>query len=309
MTQQRLPQAHEYQHLGAYMRDLRLYYQLQLNDVASRLHIRAKYIQAIEDGTPELMPGKVYARGYIANYAEFLGLDGEAVAMEYLNEQTATKEQTYFLPDVKASKKQNTNFWLIWIMIAGVMCFIGALLLRPSHDAELTVEQVPEHLVRSIRTGLMPTSQNANCLAGAFGLACVQHAISLIPHYPLQVVESVPLQWKKAVPGKTAPSVIEPAKTQDAVPAQTSLEIAKESETKSSDVKQLEVKPDEQKNKLSSKPVAPDDAQNDAQDDSPVVGESSPATVENSHPQNDDEAVKLRDPNAPTEIEIPRRRR
>lgn len=296
------------------MRDLRLYYQLQVNEVASRLHIRAKYIQAIEDGAPELMPGKVYARGYIANYAEFLGLDGEAIAMEYLGEEAISKEQPYFTPDVKASKKPKANFWLTWIVVAGMVCFGGALLLRPSHNNEVVVEQVPEHLVKSIRDGLMPTPQNAPCLNGAFGLACVQHAIRLMPHFALQVEESVPLQWKKATPGKIAPSNHKAAQTQDTLADEIKTDQVKENETSKVETKKVETKESEVKavgsnlDEQKSLPLNPA-AHVGKPGESEAKAESDDIAAPVENPPHDDEEVKLRDPNAPIEIEIPRRRR
>src|SRR3989304_6123412 len=44
--------------------------------VAAQLRIRATYLDAIEKGRFEDLPGATYAIGFVRSYAEYLGLDG-----------------------------------------------------------------------------------------------------------------------------------------------------------------------------------------------------------------------------------------
>ena len=43
--------------------------------VADKLNIRKQYLLALEEGNYEIMPGKVYEKGYKKLYCEFLGVD------------------------------------------------------------------------------------------------------------------------------------------------------------------------------------------------------------------------------------------
>ena len=52
---------------------------VDVREVASGLRIRLSYLQAIEDGRFEDLPGPTYAIGFIRAYAGYLGLDDEAV--------------------------------------------------------------------------------------------------------------------------------------------------------------------------------------------------------------------------------------
>ncbi|MBU0859077.1 MAG: helix-turn-helix domain-containing protein, partial [Alphaproteobacteria bacterium] len=63
--------------VGEILRRTRLHYGQSLTDVESILRIRAAQLQALEDGRIDLLPGRVYAIGFVRAYAEYLGLDGE----------------------------------------------------------------------------------------------------------------------------------------------------------------------------------------------------------------------------------------
>lgn len=50
---------------------------LTLRDIEEVTSIRLKYLEAIENGNNDLLPGEVYAKGFVRNYAITLGLDGD----------------------------------------------------------------------------------------------------------------------------------------------------------------------------------------------------------------------------------------
>ena len=57
-----------------------------LRTVAQVLRIRLAYLEAIEKGDFEQLPGTAYAIGFLRTYAEFLGLDGESIVERYKRE-------------------------------------------------------------------------------------------------------------------------------------------------------------------------------------------------------------------------------
>lgn len=59
---------------------------LTVKDVERETSIRALYIEAIEAGDYKSLPGEVYARGFIRNYASFLKLDADALLQQYKDE-------------------------------------------------------------------------------------------------------------------------------------------------------------------------------------------------------------------------------
>lgn len=57
------------------LKQSRLDKKLSLERVAEDLKIRKQYISALEDNDLDSIPGKVYARGYLKMYQEYLGLE------------------------------------------------------------------------------------------------------------------------------------------------------------------------------------------------------------------------------------------
>ena len=81
--------------VGYTLRQERERQNLSISDIEQGTSIRAAYIEAIEDGEYDKLPGKVYTKGFIKNYAKFLGLDADAVGKEFaadMNELESTPE-------------------------------------------------------------------------------------------------------------------------------------------------------------------------------------------------------------------------
>lgn len=68
--------------LGQRLRTLRLEKGLTLEDVVTATKIRSSFLTAIEKGEYNKLPSSSYAQGFVANYAEYLGLPKkEALAL------------------------------------------------------------------------------------------------------------------------------------------------------------------------------------------------------------------------------------
>ena len=60
---------------------------VSLEDVAKKLKIQNRYLRALERGNYKELPADVYTRGFVKSYAEYLGLDPEAILMLYKTER------------------------------------------------------------------------------------------------------------------------------------------------------------------------------------------------------------------------------
>ena len=72
--------------VGYTLRQERERQNLTINDIEQGTSIRALYIEAIENGEYDKLPGTVYTKGFIKNYAKFLGMDADAAAKEFAND-------------------------------------------------------------------------------------------------------------------------------------------------------------------------------------------------------------------------------
>lgn len=70
------------QEIGEKLREAREAEGLTIEDVERKTRIRAKFLQALEAGDLEALPTSVQARGFLRNYARYVGLDPDEVIAE-----------------------------------------------------------------------------------------------------------------------------------------------------------------------------------------------------------------------------------
>jgi cytoskeleton protein RodZ len=66
-----------FQEIGQILADARKEQNLTITQVASKIHIRQRYLIDLEEGQLADLPGRVYILGFIRTYARLLNLDGE----------------------------------------------------------------------------------------------------------------------------------------------------------------------------------------------------------------------------------------
>ena len=69
--------------VGRLLRDQRIARDLSVDDVAARLRIRSRYLEAIEQGRFDQLPGAAYIPAFLRAYANHLGLDADKVMTAY----------------------------------------------------------------------------------------------------------------------------------------------------------------------------------------------------------------------------------
>ncbi len=69
--------------LGLWLRHTRESRRLTLNDAEKALRIRRRYLEALELGDYAALPGEIQARGFLRNYARFLGLSVDEALARY----------------------------------------------------------------------------------------------------------------------------------------------------------------------------------------------------------------------------------
>jgi len=54
-----------------------------LEDISRDTNINKQYLEALEEDNYDVLPGSVYVRGFLSNYARCVGLDPKAVVKQY----------------------------------------------------------------------------------------------------------------------------------------------------------------------------------------------------------------------------------
>ncbi len=113
-----------------------------INDIVDAVRIQYRYLEALEDGRLEDLPGTVYALGFVRTYAEYLGLDGSEMVARYKEETEGLKAQSYVMPEpLEEGKLPTAAILLVAIVLAAA--FYGAWYFFSQQDGR-TVQEVPE---------------------------------------------------------------------------------------------------------------------------------------------------------------------
>ncbi len=123
--------------LGDRLRRAREKKELTLARVEEELRIREKFLKALEEGHYDILPEEVYARGFVRNYAAYLGLDPEEALALYLEDKapfqatippprpmSPSMKPTVDAPPMSAS-------WLnpVWAIVIAVAIMVIACLM------------------------------------------------------------------------------------------------------------------------------------------------------------------------------------
>jgi len=95
---------------------------LEVRDVSNILRIRAIYLEVLEDGLFEDLPGPTYGVGFLRSYGDFLGLDGEELVRRFKDETggTLTPQQLSF-PVPASEARQPTTGIIIGTLIVAIV--------------------------------------------------------------------------------------------------------------------------------------------------------------------------------------------
>lgn len=134
--------------LGRYLRDVRESQGLDLGTVAAHLHIRVRYLESLENGNLSELPGAPYIRGYVLNYAGYLGLDRQHIL--HLFEQVSGQKPRHIFYIPEPNRKENApgpGVMILAVVIIALAYLLWYAVLRSDGDLEMDVAKVPESLL------------------------------------------------------------------------------------------------------------------------------------------------------------------
>jgi cytoskeleton protein RodZ len=150
-----------YNDIGLLLQKARQEKHMALEYVAQTLHIRVRYLDALESGRLNDLPGLSYTKGYLQVYAGFLGLDKEELLRRFEEVEEQLTRRGFYFPQVFNKEKTPANI-VIWGGLAGALViYILWLAFQPTRMPISLVEQFPqEHKAES-----QSPAQDAPCLA------------------------------------------------------------------------------------------------------------------------------------------------
>jgi cytoskeleton protein RodZ len=147
--------------VGRLLRDQREARGLDLKAVETALRIRLQYLEAIEQGRFDLLPGAAYIPAFLRSYAQHVGLDPEKVLTAYHLSGAVPIKRSVSLPaDFPLVEKRAP----IGLAVLTVLLVIGAgyamwhYLPRQESVVAEKVPPVPDRLLASRPAGVEPTT-------------------------------------------------------------------------------------------------------------------------------------------------------
>ena len=112
--------------IGNSLREARMRRGVDFAQAELATKIRGKYLRALEDEQFELLPAETYVKGFLRNYAEYLGLDGQLYVDEF-NSRFVSGEEHEPRARRSAARPQRHNRRLETSVVLGAIAAITVL--------------------------------------------------------------------------------------------------------------------------------------------------------------------------------------
>lgn len=196
---------------------------LSIDDVAKQLRIGAGFLQAMEDGRFEALPGRTYVVGFLRSYAEFLGLDGKSIVERYRDEAGANHGPAELnFPEPLAPPSLPTGRIILIALVLGAVVVAGWSIV---HDRATPlferVAQVPADLLGTVEPATEPATDTASTGAAVAVVAepAATTTTATVVAAPSAAAETVSAETAPAEPTVVAAVPVEPVAVEP-VPAE-----------------------------------------------------------------------------------------
>ncbi|MBU2089366.1 MAG: helix-turn-helix domain-containing protein, partial [Alphaproteobacteria bacterium] len=158
-------------HIGATLQRARIAAGYEMRDVAQHLRVRQVYLEAIEDGRHNDLPGRTYAIGFVRTYAEMLKLDSTALVNQFKAETVGLPLRTQLVFPSPPPEGRIPGGAILFVSVLVALVAYGAwyyVSVTEKGLAEL-VPAVPDRLAalldRQPATEIAPTSSALEAVA------------------------------------------------------------------------------------------------------------------------------------------------
>lgn len=153
----------DYDGVGAELKAERERQGRDLAEIARTLHIQQRYLEAIEQGRFDDLPGSTYATGFLRSYGRHLGADpNEVVAVFRRESKLAHGPTKLVVPETFAEPKRPRMTVVLLSLLAAAVLYAGWSYFT-TEDTEIpdSVTPAPERLVELLKSDVTPASASA----------------------------------------------------------------------------------------------------------------------------------------------------
>ncbi len=168
--------------IGSTMAGARMAAGLSLDEVAAHLRIRRDFLEALETGREDALPGMTYGIGYVRTYAGYLGLDADDAVRRFKEEAAGLDRRTelVFPSPAPEGKVPGVGIMLASVVLAGMAYGGWYWMSERGLSVSDIVPEVPERLATLIEgtdgSGSSPSAAPTSVTATPPATAPVDYA-------------------------------------------------------------------------------------------------------------------------------------
>jgi len=176
-----------------------------LRSIAEVLCIRYSYLDAIERGQYENLPGPTYAMGFVRTYAEYLGLDGDQVVDRFKPEVEGIDSQPtlHFPTPAPEGKMPGGAVFLVAALLFAGAYGVWFYLSNQGESLSDLVAPVPEQLQEMVG-GTTQTAENPGSVPAVPAPSAPQDAATPAPAVTVQPDTEAAAPAQAGAPATTA---------------------------------------------------------------------------------------------------------
>jgi cytoskeleton protein RodZ len=107
---------------GSWLRRQREMREISLRDIADRTKISLRYLEAMEDDRFDLLPAPIFAKGFLREYARYVGLSPDEVVNHWLSvQQPEELEETKHELRRRDKTRRRSWTWSLFLLLAGAL--------------------------------------------------------------------------------------------------------------------------------------------------------------------------------------------
>lgn len=148
--------------VGRILRSARVQAGHDMRNVAEQLRIRTSLLNALENEEYAHLPGGIYSIGFVRSYANFLGLDSDAMVRAFREEAAVqTRQNAYHFPRIASERRlPGLGSVLIGTGVLIALVYAGYHQARSTSDPleELTIPPLPDSLASLLPEDARPQS-------------------------------------------------------------------------------------------------------------------------------------------------------
>ena len=144
---------------GEVLREARHKSNQSLSQISSLLRIRHDYLKAIENGTPDDIPGTTYAIGFIKSYSNYLGIDPEGHINSF---KTKAQNQEFKNSNVFPSPAPEGKIPSVMVIFTTILITVGIVLIWNNLQKTSTDSSTQHDVIKSRTNTIIAVGEQEN---------------------------------------------------------------------------------------------------------------------------------------------------